>query len=219
DERAILIDLDDEVAVRARALAHLRAPGRERPIRGPAREADKIAGNDGLLAELVRREHGLPLGTVARAYRLIDVDMVRDVALELRLVGEARLAHDPRDERRGPRVAPARNLTAGLSPGVVVALDDPGAVARHGPVARDRRCHANGFRNLPLERRAQPGIVETAAASAETARRPGAAAPPARARPARGIRLVHDGEAEIGPLLCGDVDDSSARVDDGSGAA
>src|SRR5690606_18441432 len=120
---------DDEVAVRACALAHLRAPRRERAVRGPAREADEIAGDDRLFAELVGLEDGFRLGAVARAYGLVDVDVMRDVALELRLVREARLAHDPRDERGRPRVTPARDLAAGLAPAVVVALDDPGAVA------------------------------------------------------------------------------------------
>src|SRR5690606_26100395 len=102
------IDLDDDIAVRAHANAESVPAIGYRPVRRAAHAAREVAGLDRPFADIVCDERRGEVRIVARGDRLIDIRMVRDVPAEPLVAADAALAHHPRDERRGPRVPPAR---------------------------------------------------------------------------------------------------------------
>src|SRR5690606_22258727 len=100
--------------------------------------AHEVAGLERQLADVVGRVCRSGIGIVARLDRLVDVDVMRDVAAEPLVAAETALAHDPRDEGRRPRIAPPRTDAFRAVPVVVLTRENPAAVARCRPVACDR---------------------------------------------------------------------------------
>src|SRR5690606_19493344 len=186
------IDLDDDIAVRAHANAESVPAIGYRPVRRAAHAAREVAGLDRPFADIVCDERRGEVRIVARGDRLIDIRMVRDVPAEPLVAADAALAHHPRDERRGPRVPPARADTGRPLPYRVLSLENPRAVGGRGPVARDRRRDASGLRRIE-PRDGPPRPVRAPIVD-------------------RHRGLVDDMKAEEPPLLNGDLNDPPAQL-------
>src|SRR5690606_12163324 len=128
DPAARGLDADDDVAMRAHADPDIPPPFRDRAIGAAARAAHQVARLERPLADVVRDEGRGGRGMVARFDRLINVDVMGDVTPEALLAAEPALAHDPRDERRRPRIAPPRSDAFRAVPVRVLPFQYPRAV-------------------------------------------------------------------------------------------
>src|SRR5690606_31685037 len=134
--------------MRAHADTEIPAALGDRAIRAPPRAADEITGLERQLADVVRNIRGRGIRIVARFDCLIDIEVLRDVTPEPPVTAEAALAHDPRDERGRPRIAPPRTDPFRAVPVLVLPRDYPASVARRGPVTRDRSGDTGRLRRI-----------------------------------------------------------------------
>ena len=188
------LHVDDDVAMRAHADTEIPAALGDRAIRAPPRAADEITGLERQLADVVRNIRGRGIRIVARFDCLIDIDVMRDVTPEPLVTAEAALAHDPRDERGRPRIAPPRTDPFRAVPVLVLPRDYPASVARRGPVTRDRSGDTGRLRRIePHEARwksAAPAIPIIVVDQC----------------------LVDDVKAEVPPFLHGNVENPPSQV-------
>jgi len=141
DSLVFLVELDDDVAMRANASAEVSVPLGDGVIFGPPCETKQIARFDRHLSDIKCYVGNLRFILIACCNGLVNVRMVGDRAPKLTFVAQATLAHDPGYECGGPWIPPSGGNSIVPLPDCVLSTQYPSAIRCNRPIPGDRVRH------------------------------------------------------------------------------